>query len=154
VDFGPIRSTQLFLLAVDGEATVVPWRGRAAVLGLVAMRGLPLAIAGIASGLFFLVRTRTRELGIRLALGATPEQARSFVLAYAQRIVAIGGAVGVVAGMLAGRAIAGQLFGVGAASVVTTIDVAAIVEVMAWIAAYLPARRASRIDPAIVLRAE
>jgi putative ABC transport system permease protein len=153
-DFGPMRSTQLYLLADDVDVTVAPWRGRAAVLGLVAVLGLPLAIAGIASGLFFLVRTRTRELGIRLALGATPAQARSFVLAYAQRIVAIGGVVGVGAGMLAGRAMAGQLFGVGAVSVFTTIAVSVVVGTMAWIAAYIPARRASRVDPAIVLRAE
>lgn len=153
-DFGPMRSTQLYLLAGDVEATVVPWRGRAGVLGLVAMLGLPLAIAGIASGLFFLVRTRTRELGIRLALGATPEQARSFVLAYARRIVAIGGVVGVTGGVLAGQAMAGQLFGVGAVSVVTIITVGGVVAAMAWVAAYIPARRASRIDPAIVLRAE
>lgn len=153
-DFGPMRSTQLYLLADDVEKTVGPWRGRAAVLSLVAMLGLPLAIAGIASGLFFLVRTRTRELGIRLALGATPEQARAFVLAYARRIVAIGGVVGVAAGMLAGRGMAGQLFGVGAVSVATTIAVAGVVGAMAWIAAYIPARRASRVDPAIVLRAD
>ena len=153
-EFGPLRSTQMRLLAGDVESTVVPWRGRAAVLGLVALLGLPLAIAGIASGLFFLVRTRARELGIRLALGATPKQARSFVLSYAHRVVAIGGVVGVLAGALAGRAMAGQLFGVGAVSVVTTIVVAGVVAAMAWIAAYIPARRASRVDPAVVLRAE
>ena len=152
--FGPMRSTQLYLLADDVDATVAPWRGRAAVLSLVAVFGLPLAIAGIASGLFFFVRTRARELGVRMALGATPEQARAFVLAYARRIVTIGGLAGIVAGMLAGQTMAGQLFGVGALSPVTAIAVAGLVGAMAWIAAYIPARRASRVDPAIVLRAE
>jgi putative ABC transport system permease protein len=56
--------------------------------------------------------------------------------------------------MLAGRLMAGQLFGVGAVSVVTTIAVGGVVMAMAWIAAYVPARRASRVDPAIVLRAD
>jgi putative ABC transport system permease protein len=153
-DFGPMRSTQIRLLADDVEQTVLPWRGRAAVLTLVAALGLPLAVTGIASGLFFLVRTRTRELGVRLALGATPEQAREFVLAYARRIVALGAGLGILAGMLAGRAMSGQLFGVGAVSPVTTFVVAAIAVGLAWLAAYLPARRASRIDPATALRAE
>lgn len=153
-DFGPMRSTQLRLLADDVEKTVVPWRGRASVLGLVAALGLPLAIVGLSSGLFFLVRTRTRELGIRLALGALPDQARAFVLAYAARVVLIGGTVGVLAGALVGQAMDGQLFGVGSLSIVTTLTVGALVGGLAWCAAYIPARRASQVDPATVLRAE
>lgn len=153
-DFGPMRSTQLRLLADDVEKTVVPWRGRASVLGLVAALGLPLAVVGLSSGLFFLVRTRTRELGIRLALGAVPAQARAFVLAYTGRIVLIGSTIGVVAGALVGRAMDGQLFGVGAVSPTTTLTVGALVAGLAWCAAYIPARRASQVDPAIVLRSE
>lgn len=153
-DFGPMRSTQLRLLADDVEKTVVPWRGRAAVVVLVAALGLPLAIVGLSSGLFFLVRTRTRELGIRLALGALPEQARGFVLAYAGRVVVIGGAIGVTAGALVGQAMDGQLFGVGSVSIVTTLTVGVLVGGLAWCAAYIPARRASQVDPATVLRAE
>jgi predicted permease len=153
-EFGPIRSTQLRLLADDVEKTVVPWRGRASVLVLVAALGLPLAIVGLSSGLFFLVRTRTRELGIRLALGALPEQARGFVLAYAGRVVVIGGAIGVAAGALVGQAMDGQLFGVGSVSIVTTLTVGVLVGGLAWCAAYFPARRASQVNPASVLRAE
>jgi putative ABC transport system permease protein len=153
-EFGPIRSTQMRLLADDVEKTVVPWRGRASVLGLVAALGLPLAIVGLSSGLFFLVRTRTRELGIRLALGALPEQARGFVLAYAGRVVMIGGTIGVLTGALVGQAMDGQLFGVGSVSIVTTLTVGALVGGLAWCAAYIPARRASQVDPATVLRAE
>lgn len=153
-DFGPMRSTQMRLLADDVEKTVVPWRGRASVMGLVAALGLPLAILGLSSGLFFMVRTRTRELGIRLALGALPDQARAFVLGYAGRVVLIGGTIGVVAGALVGRAMEGQLFGVGSVSIVTTLTVGALVGGLAWCAAYIPARRASQVDPAVVLRAE
>jgi putative ABC transport system permease protein len=153
-EFGPIRSTQMRLLVDDVEKTVVPWQGRASVLALVAAVGLPLAVLGLSSGLFFLVRTRTRELGIRLALGAVPQQARAFVLAYAGRIVMTGSAIGVVCGAVAGRAMQGQLFGVGAVSPVTTVTVAALVGGLAWCAAYVPARRASQVDPATVLRAE
>jgi len=153
-DFGPMRPTLMRLLADDVEQTVVPWRGRASVLGLVAALGLPLAIVGLSSGLFFLVRTRTRELGIRLALGAVPDQARAFVLAYAGRIVVIGVAIGVIAGTLVGRAMDGQLFGVGSVSIVTTLTVGVLVGGLAWCAAYIPARRASKIDPAVVLRTE
>ncbi|MCC7185901.1 MAG: ABC transporter permease [Acidobacteria bacterium] len=153
-DFGPIRSTQLRLLADDVEKTVVPWRGRASVLGLVAALGLPLAIVGLSSGLFFLVRTRTRELGIRLALGALPEQARAIVLAYAGKVVLTGGAIGVVSGALVGQAMDGQLFGVGSVSIVTILTVGVLVGGLAWCAAYIPARRASQVNPATVLRAE
>lgn len=153
-EFGPIRATQLRLLADDVEKTVVPWRGRASVLALVAALGLPLAIVGLSSGLFFLVRTRTRELGIRLALGALPQQARAIVLAYAGRVVVIGGAIGAAAGALVGQAMDGQLFGVGSVSIVTTLTVGILVGGLAWCAAYIPARRASQVNPATVLRAE
>lgn len=109
---------------------------------------------GLSSGLFFLVRTRTRELGIRLALGALPDQARGFVLAYAGRVVLVGGAIGVIAGALVGRAMQGQPFGVGAVSLVTVLTVSALVGGLAWCAAYIPARPASQVDPGVVLRAE
>lgn len=74
--FGPLKSHQIRLLAADVDATVVPWRGRPAMLTLVAFVCVPIAILGLSSGLLFAVRAQSREIGIKLALGATPSQAR------------------------------------------------------------------------------
>jgi ABC-type antimicrobial peptide transport system permease subunit len=153
-EFGPMKAYELRLLADDVDKTVEPWRGRAAMLGIVAALGLPLSIIGLASGMMFFVRARTRDIGIRLALGALPSQARAVVVTYARRIVGIGSAIGVGAGAVVGHLMSSQLFGVGAVSPVTTVAVALLIAGAAWVAAYVPARRASQVDPVVALRAE
>lgn len=152
--FGPTRPTQLRLLADDVDTTRHPWRGRAAVLSLVASIGIPLAAVGLASALFFMVRTRTRELGIRMALGASPAQARMTVLASARRVAIAGGVIGTLAGVVAGRGMGSQLFGVTAASPVAVMAVALLLATIMGLASYLPARQVSKIDPALALRRE
>ena len=153
-EFGRMRPAAMRLLADDVKATMDPWRGQAVVLGLVAALGLPLSIVGLASGMLFFVRARTRDIGIRLALGARPSQARQLVLSYARRIVGIGCVIGVGAGALVGQFMSSQLFGVRPASLLTTIAVSCAIAGAAWVAAYIPARRASQVDPVIALRTE
>jgi putative ABC transport system permease protein len=150
--FGPLKSYQIRLLAADVDATVVPWRGRSAMLMLVAFVCVPIAILGLSSGLLFAVRTQSREIGIKLALGASPRQARSNVIHTALRLTSIGGGVGVLTGMAIGTLMDHQLFEVSPIDPLAVITVLAVLLALSWCSALVPAIRASRIDPAVVLR--
>ena len=150
--FGPLKSHQTRLLAADVDATVVPWRARSAMLMLVAFVCVPIAILGLSSGLLFAVRAQSREIGIKLALGATPHQARWNVMHTALRLTSIGGGVGVLAGMGIGTSMGHLLFEVSPIDPLATMTVAGGLLSLSWCAALIPASRASRIDPAVVLR--
>lgn len=115
---------------------------------------LLIAIAGVFGVMTFLVNSRTREIGIRMALGAAPGQVSRFVLASSLWLILLGLAVGLAAALAAARYIESQLFGVTPTDPVTLLSVAAVVAVAATLATWHPARRASRVDPAITLRAE
>jgi len=152
VRFGPLKSDQIRLLASDVDATVVPWRGRSAVLMLVAFLCVPVAILGLSSGLLFAVRAQSREIGIKLALGASPSQARWNVIHTALRLTSIGGAVGVLTGIGIGTLMDNQLFEVSPIDPVIVVTVVGGMLALSWCSALAPATRASRIDPAVVLR--
>jgi putative ABC transport system permease protein len=132
-------------------------RERTALLGLIggfALFGTALATLGLYAVLAFATRRRTAEYGLKLALGAdTPRLARE-VLRDALRIVLPGLALGAVAGVLAVRAIAERLYGVGAADPGTWAAVAGTILLLVLLAAALPARRAARTDPMHALRNE
>jgi ABC-type antimicrobial peptide transport system permease subunit len=150
--FGPLKSHQIRLLAADVDATVVPWRGRSAMLMLVAFVCVPIAILGLTSGLLFAVRVQSREIGIKLALGASPSQARWNVIRTALRLTSIGGTVGVLTGMAIGTLMEHQLFEVSPLDPLAVVTVFAVLLALSWCSALVPAIRASRIDPAVVLR--
>jgi putative ABC transport system permease protein len=150
--FGPLKSHQIRLLAADVEATVVPWRGRSAMLTLVAFVCVPIAILGLSSGLLFAVSAQSREIGIKLALGASPSQARSNVIRTALRLTSIGGAVGVLTGTVIGTLMDHQLFEVSPVDPLAVVTVLGSLLALSWCSALVPAIRASRIDPAVVLR--
>jgi ABC-type antimicrobial peptide transport system permease subunit len=115
--------------------------------------GLALVIAAI--GLFGLmsysVARRTNEIGIRMALGAQPESVRRMVLGESLTLVAVGVALGVATALAAGRLIASLLFGVAATDAPTIALAIGVMVTVATLAAYLPARRASRVDPMLAL---
>lgn len=113
-----------------------------------------IAGAGVFGLLAFLVVSRTREIGVRMALGADRRDVGRLVVGSSIRLVALGVAVGLAATVLASRWIEAELFGVTGTDPLTLAIVSAIVLIAALIAAWAPARRASRIDPAITLRAE
>lgn len=121
-----------------------------------AFAGLALILAAI--GLYglvsFGVAQRIRELGIRIALGARPESLASLVLARGLGIALVGVAVGLVIAYALGQALRGLLFGVSAADPLTLVAAAALLLVTAGMAAWIPARRASRVDAAVSLRQE
>jgi putative ABC transport system permease protein len=100
------------------------------------------------------VRLQTRDIGVRVALGATPRDVRRLVLGDAIQVVAAGALTGVVGAVVAGRLLASQLFGVSPIDPVSIGAAAAALLAIGVSAAYVPARRATRIDPVEALRAE
>ena len=140
--------------AIDASAAV---RGRRFVLTLLAGFGglaLLLAAAGMAGVMSYVVAERTRELGIRVALGASRVQVLRDVFGEALMLAGAALVVGMLAAQLATRFIASLLFGVGAMDVVTYTGAALILVLVVLIATGLPARRAARVDPLIALRHE
>lgn len=124
------------------------------LLGAFALVALLLAAIGLYGVMAFTVREETREIGLRMALGAGPEHVRRNVLGRALRVIALGGAVGLVGALASSRVLAGQLFQVAPADPVSLGAACLLLGLVAVAAAYLPARRATRVDPAIVLRSE
>ena len=124
------------------------------LVGSFAALGLALAAVGIYGVVSFLVAQRTREIGIRMALGAGPVDVRRLVIADGMAPVLAGTAAGLAAGLMATRAIRGLLFGVTPLDPVSLVAAPAILAVVAWLACYLPARRATRVDPLVALREE
>ena len=102
----------------------------------------------------YAVANRTREIGIRMALGAPRGRVLRAELWSALRLTAIGIAVGIPAAVAAGHVIAAQLFGVSAGDPLTLAAAAAPLTLIAALAVYGPARRASRVDPMLALRSE
>jgi ABC-type antimicrobial peptide transport system permease subunit len=100
------------------------------------------------------VSQRTRELGIRIALGATRQKVVSLVLTRGLVLTVVGVAVGLVAAFWMTRVLASLLFGVDALDPVTYAGVAIVLVGVAAVASWIPARRAARVDPVIAMRAE
>ncbi len=124
------------------------------LLGIFAATALVLAIAGIYGIISYLVVQRTREIGIRLALGAPAGTVLGMVLRRGVLLAAAGVAVGLVSALLATRLLAGLLYGVGTRDPVTFVAVPVLLLGVAALASYVPARRTTRVDPMIVMRAE
>jgi putative ABC transport system permease protein len=119
-----------------------------------AAAALALAALGIYGVAAYSVARRTREVGIRMALGAGPGEVLAMVLGQSARPVLAGGALGLLAALALGRFLASLLFEVRPGDPRTLALVAAVLAAAALGAGFLPARRATRIDPAIALRGE
>ena len=124
------------------------------VIGGFAIAALALAALGMYGLLAVLVSSRTREIGVRVALGASPSRVAGQVVRDSLRNTATGVAIGVVLALLAGRLIESLLVGVHANDPLTLATVSAALLLLAAAAALGPARRAARIDPVHALRAE
>ena len=117
------------------------------------MFALLLASLGIYGVVSYSVTQRTQEIGIRMALGASASGLQARIIGQTLGLAAIGMTIGAVVSVLLARSLAGLLYGVTAADPVTYLSMPAVLALVAAIAGFLPARRASRIDPSIALRA-
>jgi ABC-type antimicrobial peptide transport system permease subunit len=113
---------------------------------------LGLAAIGIYGVLSFAIASRTREIGLRLALGAAARNVFRMVVRDGLVLVAIGVALGVIGAIAVGRAFVGFLYGVSPADAATYVMVTAILCIVALLACVIPARRAMRMDPMAALR--
>jgi predicted permease len=129
-------------------------RFQALLIGFFALCALLLSAVGLYSSMAYSVSRQTREIGVRLALGGAPREVRREVLTAAMRIVAVGAAVGALLGAGGARLISSQLFGIRAMDPGVFLAAGLVLAVTALLAAYIPARRASRTSPIEALRCE
>jgi len=136
------------------ETSLAQPKFRTFLLGLFAAMALALAAIGILGVISYSVSQRTKEFGIRMALGAQSENVLKQVLKEGARLAAAGLALGLGGSLVATRLIATLLFGVKPADPLTFAAVAAILTSVTLAASYIPARRATRVDPMVALRYE
>ncbi len=124
------------------------------LLALFAALALAIAATGLSGVTALLVSQRTREIGIRLALGAQRGEVLRMVVGQSMRVIMIGLAAGVLGALLGSRLLSNLLFQTPSTDPLTFFAVAVVLLLVAMIASYLPARRVTRVDPLIALRAE
>ena len=124
------------------------------LVGSMGVLGLTLAAIGLFGVISYSVTRRTREIGVRMALGANPRTVAWLVFARAWRLAGLGLAIGIVAALIGGRAIGSFLYGISARDPLTFLVATMAMGAVATAAAFLPARRAARIDPIRAMRVE
>jgi ABC-type antimicrobial peptide transport system permease subunit len=129
-------------------------RVAAALFGIFGLLGMVLASVGVYGVMAYMVAQRTNEIGLRMALGARPGDVSRLVVGQGMRLVAVGILVGIGSGLAVTRLMANLLFNVPTYDPLTFGAVAMLVAGVAFIAGWLPARRAARIDPVLALRQE
>jgi predicted permease len=132
----------------------LPSQMGAFLLAAFAIMAMALASIGVYGVVRHAVAMRAREVGIRMALGADAASVARMLTTQGLRLVLIGGAIGTVGSLVAGRFLAALLFGVRTFEPIALVGAPLVLGVAAWLAAYLPARRASRVHPLAALRAE
>ena len=135
-------------------AMLLPARLGAMAFMLFAGLALALAVLGVYGVVSYAVARRTREAGIRLAIGAQPSAVVGLLMREGTALVAIGALLGVVLGFASAQVLRGLLYGIDAADPITFAVAPLILLGVGLLAAFLPARRAGRVDPASVMRAE
>jgi putative ABC transport system permease protein len=138
---------------VMGTSAAAP-RFRTVLLGLFGLAALLLGGVGIYGVISYSVSQRTREFGIRVALGADLGQILRSVIAHGLKLTLAGVLIGVAGGLVLARFLRSLLFGISAADPLTFASVALLLTLVAVLACYIPARRAIKVDPVIALRYE
>ena len=150
----PGMTPEIRTFSTQVEGTLVQERVMASLAAAFGVLALTLACVGLYGLLAYNVAQRTKEIGIRIALGAQAPRVVSLVLGRATRLVVVGLAAGLPAAWMASRWIESMLFGLTPNDPAALGSAIAVLLIAAQLAAYLPARRASRVDPLTALRHE
>jgi predicted permease len=149
-----LQVVQSMTMAQHLAMSRLPSQMGAFMLSAFAMMAMMLAAIGVYGLVRYTVARRTREVGIRMALGADAAGVARLLATNSLRLVLLGGAIGVAVSLLVARVLARMLYGVETFDPVALTAAPLVLGVAAWLAAYLPARRASRVDPLAALRTE
>ena len=149
-------------IALDGlktmdaliDKSLAPQRFNLALVVLFAVLAVFLAAVGVYGVLSYSVSQRTREIGVRIALGAQRGRVLRMAVGEGMKLALLGTAVGMVGGFVLTRLMASLLFGITAHDPLTFAGVAVVVAIVSFAACYIPARRAMRVDPIVALRYE
>jgi len=136
------------------EVTMLPQKVAASLLGAMGMISLALAAVGLYSVMAYSVTQRTQEFGVRMALGAGRSQVLRDVLRRGMKLTIAGVVMGIAGAFAAARLVSSMLVNVDAADPVTFVAVAVFLMLVALAASYVPARRATQVDPMVALRCE
>lgn len=145
---------------IEGPDTMREWmagtlaerRFNMQLLAAFAVTALALAALGIYGVLSYTVTQRTREIGIRMALGAERTSVLGLVVWQGLKLAIIGTVIGLAGALALTRVLSGQLYGVSATDPLTMLAVAALLAAVALVASYIPGRRAARVDPLVAIR--
>jgi putative ABC transport system permease protein len=135
-------------------ASLSPQRLQIALIGLFAALALVLACMGIYGVMAYSVAQRTSEMGVRMALGAQASNVLGLVMGEGLRLAVLGAGIGLAGSFFAARLLSGMLFGITPTDPFTFLGVAVLLVAVAMVACYVPARRATRVDPLVALRYE
>jgi len=144
-----IRSVQFLV-----ERSIADRKFLLALMMIFAALALTLTVTGLYGVISYLVNQRTREIGIRMALGAQIRHIMQLILKHGFRLVSVGIVIGLIAATALTRLMAHLLFGVSATDPLTFTVIGLLLSAIALLACYIPARRAARVDPVVALRAE
>ncbi|MEO6236492.1 MAG: FtsX-like permease family protein, partial [Vicinamibacterales bacterium] len=147
----PVRASTMESTLQTASATP---RFQTFLLMVFAGIALVLSLAGVYGVMSYTVSQRVPEIGVRIALGATPDQIRALILGQGARLAGAGLAIGIALALLSGKALEGLLFGVAPRDPMILSAVTVSVALATLAACYVPVRRAVRVDPMVALRAE
>jgi ABC-type antimicrobial peptide transport system permease subunit len=134
--------------------TIAPRRFYLILVVVFASSAIVLAAVGLYGVVAYAVEQRTREIGIRMALGAARDHILKLLLGWALSMVILGVITGIIGSVAITRVLSGFLFGIKSTDPITFLAVPLLLAMVALLASYVPARRATRVDPLIALRDE